>query len=127
MTDRELARAMMAGFTAALGQARLRYGNTVRYDLMVSTSDWIYVFSGTLPKPVRVNVISTDGQNYVLGTVQVQSVDLGSEIKNIFCYNPEPLSLFSICDYVEGAVVMEGLNMETFKVLSSLITDGVKS
>ena len=30
MTDKELARAMMAGFTAALGQARLRYGNTVR-------------------------------------------------------------------------------------------------
>lgn len=30
MMDRELARAMMAGFTAALGQARLRYGNTIR-------------------------------------------------------------------------------------------------
>ena len=30
MTDKELARAMLAGFAAALGQARLRYGNTVR-------------------------------------------------------------------------------------------------
>ena len=30
MMDRELARAMMAGFAAALGQARLRYGSTIR-------------------------------------------------------------------------------------------------
>ena len=73
-----------------------------------------------------MNVISTDGQNYVLGTVQLQSMDLGSEMKNLFCYNPEPLSLFDTCDYVEGAVVMEGLNMKTFSVLSSLITDGVR-
>jgi len=112
MMDRELARAMMAGFTAALGQARLRYGNTI---------------SGTLPEPVRVNVVCTDGQNYVLGTVQLQSLDLGSDMKNLFCYNPEPLSLFNICDYVEGAVTMEGLDMETFSVLTSLITDGVRS
>ena len=54
-------------------------------------------------------------------------MDLGSEMKNLFCYNPEPLTLFNICDYVEGAVVMEGLKMETFGVLSSLITDGVKN
>lgn len=111
VADRELAKAMMAGFAAALGQARLRYGATV---------------SGTLPEPVRVNVASTDGQSYVLGTVQLQSMDLGSDMKNLFCYNPEPLSLFDICDYVEGAVVMEGLNMQTFDVLSSLITDGVR-
>ena len=30
VADRELAKAMMAGFAAALGQARLRYGATVR-------------------------------------------------------------------------------------------------
>ena len=74
-----------------------------------------------------MNVVSTDGQNYVLGTVQLQSMDLGSEMKNVFCYNPEPLSLFNICDYVDGAPVMEGLNMETFDTLTSLITEGVRS
>ena len=54
-------------------------------------------------------------------------MDLGSEMKNMFCYNPEPMSLFNICDYVDGAPVMEGLNMETFDVLTSLITEGVRS
>ena len=72
-------------------------------------------------------MVCTDGQNYVLGTVQLQSLDLGSDMKNLFCYNPEPLSLFNICDYVEGAVAMEGLDIETFSVLTSLITDGVRS
>ena len=72
-------------------------------------------------------MVCTDGQNYVLGTVQLQTMDLGSDMKNLFCYNPEPLTLFNLCDYVDGAVMMEGLDMETFDVLTSLITDGVRS
>ena len=37
--------------------------------------------NGTLPQPVRVNVINTDGQRYVIGCVQINSTDLGSETR----------------------------------------------
>merc|ERR1711976_1083193 len=67
--DAELARSVMAGFCVALGQARMRYGANV---------------SGTLEKPVRVNVITTDGQNYLVSSVQLNSMDLASNTRNMF-------------------------------------------
>jgi len=108
--DAELAKTLMTGFAVALGQARLRYGHDV---------------NGTLPQPVRVNVINTDGQRYVIGCVQINSTDLGSETRNLFCYHPETLELFEFCGHREGAVVLEGLNMNTYEILSSLISEGV--
>ena len=49
-----------------LGQARLRYGDDIR---------------GTLPQPIRVNVINTDGQRYSIGCVQINSMDIGSKTR----------------------------------------------
>lgn len=108
--DAELARTLMTGFAVALGQARLRYGDDIR---------------GTLPQPIRVNVINTDGQRYSIGCVQINSMDIGSKTRNLFCYHPETLELFEFCGHREGAVVIEGLNMKTYEILSSLITEGV--
>ena len=105
----QLARSLLTAFAAVLGQARLQWGDTVT----------------KLARPVRVNVISTDGENYSLGILQVHSLDLGAEEKNTFWYHPEPLKLFDFCGYREGAVKMEGFNIETFNWLSTLMTEGL--
>ncbi len=44
--DTQLAKALFAGFTAALGQARLKYGESV---------------AGDLPQPITINCVSTNG------------------------------------------------------------------
>jgi hypothetical protein len=44
--DTQLAKALFAGFTAALGQARLKYGENV---------------AGDLPQPITINCVSTNG------------------------------------------------------------------
>ena len=109
--DTEMSRALMSGFTVALGQARLRFGNTV---------------TGDLPEPVRVNVICTDGMKYILGSVQINSMDLGStSTKNLFSFHPETLDLFSYCGYQDGAVVLDDLNMDTLSLITSVINDQV--
>ena len=73
---------------------------------------------------MRVNVIGTDGQKYLIGSVQLNNLDLGGENRNIFAYHPETLELFSYCGYRQGEAVLEGLNMNTFSMLSSLISEG---
>ena len=44
--DTQLAKALFAGFTAAVGQARLQYGESV---------------AGDLPEPITINCVSTNG------------------------------------------------------------------
>jgi len=105
------ARSLMVGYCVALGQARLRYGEAV---------------AGDLPEPVCVNVINTDGQRYQLATFQLNSVDLGSSLTNVFWTSPEPLELFQFCGYQEGQVTMTGLNLETFSHLHAVIADGAQ-
>ena len=57
-------------------------------------------YSGDLPAPVRTNVLCTDGQRWMVGSLQLHSADLGpAAAPNLFCYNPEPLTLFSACGY----------------------------
>ena len=69
-------------------------------------------------------MIGTDGQKYLLGSVQLNNLDLGGERRNMFAYHPETLELFSQCGYRQGEAVLEGLNMDTFTLLSSLISEG---
>ena len=109
--DTEMSRALMSAFAVALGQARLRFGNTI---------------TGDLPEPVRVNVVCTDGMKFILGSVQINSMDLGSTTtKNLFSFHPETLDLFSYCGYQDGAVVLDDLNMETLALITSVINDAV--
>ena len=86
------------------------------------------VFSGDLPEPVRVNVIGTDGLRYILGSVQLNSMDLGSSsTRNLFSYHPDALNLFSYCGYQHGAVVLKDMNMDTLALITSVINDAVNS
>lgn len=106
----QLAKSLMTGFCVALGQARLRWGQEVE---------------GDLEEPVAVNIISTDGQRYQLATFQLNSLDLGLGAKNVFWHHPDTLDLFEFCGYQEAQVRLDGLNMETFSHLQSLISEGV--
>jgi len=112
LTGAQQARSLMVGFCAALGQARLRWGQAV---------------AGDLPEPVTVNIINTDGQRYQFATFQLNSLDLGSEITNVFWVHPEPLELFEFCGYQEGQVTLTGLNLDTFSHLHAVMVDGVQS
>jgi len=97
---------LMLAFTAALGQARLRFGPEVE---------------GTLPQPVNINVIGTDGPRYVLATFQLNTLDLGGNVRNVFWSHPDTLNLFEFCGYREAKVFLEGVNLETFNMISNLL------
>ena len=72
----ERARTLMAAFTVALGQARLRWPG--------ETSD--------LPEPVTLNTVSTDGRTFSLGCFQLNSLDLSSATRNVFWYQSDQVS-----------------------------------
>jgi len=106
----QMAKSLMMGFCAAVGQARLRWGQNI---------------SGDLPEPVAVNIISTDGQRYQLSSYQLNSLDLDSDITNIFWTHPESLELFTYCGYEEAKVKFSGLDIDAFSLIKALITDDV--
>lgn len=102
---------LMLGFASALGQARLIYGDEVE---------------GVLPKPVTVNAVCTNGVHWQMATFQLNTMDLGSDVKNLFYHHPEPLRLFDYCGYREARPELEGVQTETFSMLQSLLTAGLE-
>lgn len=101
----------MFAFTAAVGQARLLYGNQVE---------------GKLPKPVVVNSVSTNGVWWEMASFQLNSLDMQSDVKNLFFHHPDSMKLIDFCGYRDARPELEGLNMDTFKQLTSLVTSKVK-
>jgi len=99
-------KALMMAFTVALGQARLRYGADVE---------------GDLPKPVNLNVVTTDGPRYLLSSFQLNTLDLSSNVRNVFWTHPETLNLFEFCGYKEGKVALEGVNLDVFKMIQDSV------
>jgi len=77
---------------------------------------------GDLPKPVSVNVVSTNGVHWELSTFQLNSVDLASKIKNLFFHHGDSLRLMDYCGYREARPCLEGVKPETFSLLQALIT-----
>jgi len=104
-------RCLMFAFTAALGQARLLYGNQVE---------------GKLPKPVVVNSVSTNGVWWEMASFQLNSLDMQSDVKNLFFHHPDSMKLIDFCGYRDARPELEGLNMDTFKQLTSLVTSKVE-
>lgn len=103
-------RCLIYGFSTALGQARLIYGDQVE---------------GELPKPICVNVISTNGVRWEMATFQLNTLDLGSDVKNLFFHHSDSLRLMDFCGYREARPSLEGVKLETFKHLHALVTDGI--
>jgi len=106
-------RCLMFAFTAAVGQARLLYGNNK-------------VEEGLLPKPIIVNSVSTNGVWWEMTSFQLNTLDMKSEVKNLFFHHPETMKLIDFCGYRDARPELEGLNMDTFKQLTSLVTSGMK-
>jgi len=105
-------RCLMFAFTAAVGQARLLYGNKAE--------------EGLLPKPVVVNAVSTNGVWWEMTSFQLNTLDMQSEVKNLFFHHPDSMKLIDFCGYRDAKPELEGLNMNTFKQLTSLVTSGMK-
>jgi len=106
----QLARSLMVGFTVSLGQARLRWGEDVK---------------GDLKEPVCINLITTDGQRYQIGSFQLNTMDLDSEVKNVFWQSPDTQNLFEFCGYKEAQPMLDGLNMQLFNQLQCVLADGM--
>jgi len=111
-------RCLMFAFTAAVGQARLLYGNKGNGNKVE--------LEGLLPKPIVVNSVSTNGVWWEMTSFQLNTLDVNSEIKNLFFHHPDTMKLIDFCGYRDARPALEGLNMDTFKQLTSLVTSGMK-
>jgi len=110
--DKERSKCLIYGYTAALGQARLIQGDSKNLDLQ---------------EPITINSISTNGQLFTVSSFQLNSLDLESTTPNYFHFHAEQLPLFDFCGYVEGQVKLEGVNMDTYKILESVLTSNSRS
>jgi len=105
LPDYAKAKGLLTAFTAALGQARLRFGDDV---------------TGVLPQPVCINMVTTNGLQYQLSALQLNTLDLGSEgPKNIFWSHDKTLSLLEFCGYDAAQVSLKGYDPEVFNYLKA--------
>ena len=76
----------------------------------------------SLPKPVTVNVISTDGRKFHFGIFQLNTLDLNGTdgIKNVFWHQPELDELYEFCGYEKAVPTLRGYNPEAFDKLMTL-------
>jgi len=109
MVDVARARALMRAFGVAVGQARLRFGADV---------------SGVLSDPVCLHVVETDGVSYQLAVLQLNTLDLASDVKNIVWYHPETLTLMEFCGFKGGRVDLEGYDPEVYRYLKAMHLQG---
>lgn len=94
-----LGRSLMKSFSVAATCARQRFGNDVT----------------TLPEPVTVQCIQSDGQLFHFSVFQLNTLDLsGSENKNLWWSNPR-IKLYDRAGYEEGVPVLRNYNPEVFK------------
>jgi len=110
--DKERSKCLIYAYTTALGQARLLQGDSKSLDLK---------------EPITINSISTNGQLYTASSFQLNSLDLESTTPNYFHFHAEQLPLFDFCGYVDGQDKLEGVNMDTYKILESVLTSNSRS
>jgi len=110
--NEERAKSLMYTYATALGQARLLYGED---------------FNEDLPVPITMNSIVTNGQKYLIGSFQLNSMRLNSTKPNLFSYLDEELELFEFCGYEDAKVAFRGLNTETIRWLGAVMTEPQQS
>jgi len=111
--DKERSKCLLHAYAAALGQARLLQGMN----------------GADLSEPIRINSVSTNGNQFTLSTFQLNSLHLNNKEKpNYFYFHAEPLQLFQTCGISEtGQVAFEGLNMDTYHLLNALLTSDLST
>ena len=97
-------RSLVLAFATALGQARFNHGPEV---------------SGVLDKPITVNFISTNGQDFLVTVFQLNTLDLESNVKNIV-WQEQLGNIFETCDYVKAVPQVIGYNEKVVKKLLSV-------
>lgn len=111
-------RSLIMAFGAALGQARLLYGENV---------------TGVLPEPVTIHFVNSDGHMFHFSVFQLNTLDLdshekgegGTVLKNIFWHQPQMEPLYEICDYVQARPKLKGLNLKVLQTLMAMYLQNV--
>ena len=102
-------RSLVLAFTAALGQARLLYGQSV---------------AGQLSNPITINFITTNGQGFLVTVFQLNTLDLNSSLKNIV-WQKQLGNIFGTCDFIEGVPVFEDYNHDVITNLLAVYKSGL--
>ncbi|XP_060646402.1 large ribosomal subunit protein mL37 [Drosophila nasuta] len=76
--------------------------------------------NGVLQKPIVVQCIQTDGQEFHFGVLQLNTLNLNtdSSTKNYWFHRPS-VELFSECSYQTGRPYLGGYNSEAFRILNA--------
>ncbi|KAH8358492.1 hypothetical protein KR093_000471 [Drosophila rubida] len=76
--------------------------------------------NGVLQKPIVVQCIQTDGQEFHFGVLQLNTLDLSSDsaTKNYWFHRPS-VDLFTECSYQTGRPNIGGYNSEAFRILNA--------
>jgi len=106
--DKERSKCLVTAYAAALGQARLAQGEEMT----------------DLKQPITINAISTNGKLFTFSRFQLNSLDLESGEPNIFQFDPQTYQLFDFAGYQEGRAEIEGVNMDTYNLIISLMLQG---
>jgi len=106
--DKERSKCLVTAYSTALGQARLLQGDQ----------------STELEQPITINAISTNGKLFTFCRFQLNSLDLESGAPNIFQFDPQTYQLFDFAGYQEGKAEIEGVNVETYHLITSLMLQG---
>lgn len=72
-----------------------------------------------LPEPIVVQCVQTDGKMFHFSVLQLNSVDLSSNLCNAYWSLP-PINIYEECSYLKGVPTLEGYNPEVFKTLLAL-------
>ena len=83
-------------------QARLKYGPD---------------FVGDLPEPIAIHFVNSSGSTFHFSVFQLNTLNLNSDIKNIFWHQPQMEKLFDTCEYVNAVPTIEGYNHLIFNKL----------
>lgn len=71
----------------------------------------------TLPDPVTVQCVQTDGKMFHFGIFQLNTLDLEADVVKNIWYQTPFLHLFENCSYNLGKPLLEGYNSEILKHL----------
>ncbi|XP_062127244.1 large ribosomal subunit protein mL37 isoform X2 [Drosophila sulfurigaster albostrigata] len=76
--------------------------------------------NGVLQKPIVVQCIQTDGQEFHFGVLQLNTLNLSTDsaTKNYWFHRPS-VELFSECSYQTGRPYLGGYNSEAFRILNA--------
>lgn len=95
-------RSLILAFANTLAQARLKYGPD---------------FVGDLPEPIAIHFVNSSGSTFHFSVFQLNTLNLNSDIKNIFWHQPQMEKLFDTCEYVNAVPTIEGYNHLIFNKL----------